>query len=252
VSITTHGQSGHPRRGARRAELAVRIKAINRESRLVRGTFDAKLCRYLASGSFVGSPINLTLLVISAKHNSSRSLSGKEMAEMAFFKREKSVWPNATTKPVSSPPNILTAPLPADDKRMTRLPEPVRAVVEPSNRLAKGCKVSGKLSFAGPALIDGEVDGDVTANGSVTIGESALVTALIRAASITVAGKVAADLTASQRIEIQSSAKVHGNLTSPVLVIHEGAVVNGDLAIRRQDIHDGRKVTVFPGSVPQN
>lgn len=147
--------------------------------------------------------------------------------------------------------NILMALLPADDKSTTRLPQPARAVVETSNRLARGCKVSGKLSFEGPTLIDGEIDGEVTAKGSVTIGGSGSVAAPIRAVSITVAGKVAGDLTASQRIEIQSSAKVLGNLTSPVLVIHEGAVVNGNCAIQREDTHEGRKVALFPGSALQ-
>ncbi len=170
---------------------------------------------------------------------------------MALLKRKKSVWPDATTKPETSPSDILEAPLPADDKHITRLPQPTHAVVEASNRLARGCKVSGKISFEGPTFIDGEIDGEVTAKGSITIGESALVTAPISAASITVAGKVVGDLTASQRIEIQCPAKVLGHLTSPVLVIHEGAVVNGDCAIQREDTHGGRKVTMFTGSVPQ-
>ncbi len=171
---------------------------------------------------------------------------------MALFTREKCVWPNATRKPEASPQNtLLMAPIPADDKHITRRPQPSRAVVEASNRLARGCKVSGKLSFTGPTLIDGEVDGEITAKDGVTIGESGWVTAPIRAASITVAGAVAGDLTASQRIEIRSSAKVLGNLTSPVLVIHEGAVLNGSCAIQREDTPDGRKVTVFPVAAPQ-
>ena len=89
--------------------------------------------------------------------------------------------------------------------------------------------MSGKLSFEGPARIDGQVDGEITAKDRLMIGESAVVTAQIKAASIIVAGKVSGDITASQRIEIRPSAKVVGNLTAPILVVHEGAVFRGPL-----------------------
>ena len=45
-----------------------------------------------------------------------------------------------------------------------------------------------------------------------------MVTAQIRAASVSVAGKVSGDIIATQRIEIRPSAKVSGNITAPVLV----------------------------------
>jgi len=55
------------------------------------------------------------------------------------------------------------------------------------------------------------------------IGESAAVTAQIRAASIIVAGEVKDEITASQSIELRPSARVLGKLTAPKLVVHEGA-----------------------------
>jgi cytoskeletal protein CcmA (bactofilin family) len=112
--------------------------------------------------------------------------------------------------------------------------------------LDKGSKISGKISFEGPARIDGEVDGEVTAKDSVAIGETAVVTAQIRAASVTVAGKVSGDIVATQRIEIRPSAKVNGNLTAPVLVVHEGAHFEGHCSMQPEGVREDRKVTVFP------
>jgi hypothetical protein len=43
--------------------------------------------------------------------------------------------------------------------------------------------------------------------------------ASIKGVSIIVAGTVSGDLSASQRIELQTSAKVSGNLTAPKLVV---------------------------------
>lgn len=112
--------------------------------------------------------------------------------------------------------------------------------------LDRGSKITGKVSFEGPARIDGEVDGEINAKDSLAIGESAVVTAQIRAGSVSVAGKVSGDIVATQRIEIRPSAKVNGNVTAPVLSIQEGAQFEGHCSMQPEGIREDRKVTVFP------
>jgi cytoskeletal protein CcmA (bactofilin family) len=112
--------------------------------------------------------------------------------------------------------------------------------------LDRGTKVSGKLSFDGPARIDGEVDGEITSKDSLHIGETAVVTAQIRAAAIIVGGKVSGDITGTQKIEIRPSAKVAGNLAAPLLSIHEGAQFEGHCSMQPEAAREDRKVTVFP------
>ena len=106
--------------------------------------------------------------------------------------------------------------------------------------------MSGKLNFEAAARIDGQIDGEINAKDSIVIGESAVVTAKINAASIILAGTVSGEISASQRIEIRPSAKVQGTLTTPKLVIHEGAVFEGRCAMRPERAHDGRKASVLP------
>ena len=43
--------------------------------------------------------------------------------------------------------------------------------------LGKGSRVTGKLSFEGPAQIDGHVDGEISAQDLLTVGEGAVVNA---------------------------------------------------------------------------
>jgi cytoskeletal protein CcmA (bactofilin family) len=112
--------------------------------------------------------------------------------------------------------------------------------------LDPGCRVSGKLNFEAAARIDGLIDGEINAKDSIVIGESAVVTAKISAASIILAGTVSGEITASQRIEIRPSAKVQGTLTTPKLVIHEGALFEGRCAMGPEKAHDGRKVSLLP------
>jgi cytoskeletal protein CcmA (bactofilin family) len=111
--------------------------------------------------------------------------------------------------------------------------------------LDAGSRISGKLYFETPARIDGHVEGEITAKDALTIGESAVVSAQIKADSVIVAGKVSGDIIAIHRIEIRPSAKVLGNITAPTLVINEGALFEGHCAMQ-PEAHDDRKVTVFP------
>lgn len=107
-----------------------------------------------------------------------------------------------------------------------------QAAPEPSAYLDKASKVSGKLNFEGAVRIDGEVEGEIVAKESITIGETAVLKAQIKAASIVVSGTVSGELTASQRIEIRASAKVSGNITAPKLVVQEGAIFEGNCAMK--------------------
>ena len=129
-----------------------------------------------------------------------------------------------------------------DDSARHRGPAPA----EGRAYLDRGSKITGKISFDGAARIDGEVDGEISSKDSLTIGESAVVTAQIRAASVSVAGKVSGDIVATQRIEIRPSAKVSGNITAPVLSVQEGAQFEGHCSMQPEGIRDDRKVTVFP------
>jgi cytoskeletal protein CcmA (bactofilin family) len=174
---------------------------------------------------------------------------------MALFTKEpeKNVKfdPNAriqqpTAAPVT-PTVVTTSPLPSEKPATPATPmRPAPAAPASDSRayLDSGSKISGKLSFDGPTRIDGQVDGEITGKDSLTIGESAVVTAQIRAAAIIVAGKVSGDIIATNRIEIRPSAKVIGNLTAPVLVVHEGALFEGHCSMQ-PEASQSAKITVF-------
>jgi cytoskeletal protein CcmA (bactofilin family) len=166
---------------------------------------------------------------------------------MALFNKEpeKNVRPDPSVRP--QPMQAVPVPPPAPPEGRGVPPRQQSApALEARAYLDRGSKVSGKLSFEGPARIDGQVDGEITAKDSVMVGESAVVTAQIKAASVIVGGKVSGDITASQRIEIRPSAKVLGNLTAPILVVHEGAIFEGHCAMQPESAREDRKVTVFP------
>ena len=93
--------------------------------------------------------------------------------------------------------------------------------------LGRGSKLVGKITFEEPAEIDGSVDGEVYSNGHLTIGKSALVKAKIGGQEIVVMGTVEGDINAAKRLALKQSARVKGNISTPVLSVEEGVVFDG-------------------------
>jgi cytoskeletal protein CcmA (bactofilin family) len=165
---------------------------------------------------------------------------------MALFNKEpdkgpkmQPVQPSNVANSQTQPTLSVAQPAPAHRAAPT-------APAEGRAYLDRGSKISGKLNFDGPARIDGEVDGEIIAKDSLNIGETAVITAQIKASSIVVAGKVSGDITGTQKIEIRPSAKVAGNLAAPLLVIQEGALFEGHCSMQPEAAREDRKITVFP------
>ena len=115
--------------------------------------------------------------------------------------------------------------------------------------LGKGSRVTGKLAFEGTVRIEGQVEGEITAQDALTIGESAVVNAQITGTSVVVHGRVTGDITARKRLEIRAPGKVSGNISTPSLVIHEGVIFEGQCTMSGTEAaraDKDRKVAFFP------
>lgn len=103
--------------------------------------------------------------------------------------------------------------------------EPVRE--EPVAHLYKGSRVTGQLTFRGPATINGTVEGEVLCHGVLTVGEEAEIRAKISAEAVVIRGKVEGDVAAKQKVELEAPARLLGNIAAPRLVVAEGVVFDG-------------------------
>lgn len=112
--------------------------------------------------------------------------------------------------------------------------------------LGKGTRIAGKLAFEGTARIEGEVEGEITCNGTLLIGENALVSAAVEATNVIINGKVTGDITATRKLEIRAPGKLFGNVATPSLVIEEGVVFEGHCSMGAKE-ERGKKVTLLAG-----
>jgi cytoskeletal protein CcmA (bactofilin family) len=108
--------------------------------------------------------------------------------------------------------------------------------------LGKGTKVTGTLVFEGTGRIEGRVEGEISAQDVLTIGEGATVSAKITGTLVVIEGHVTGDVIARQRLELRATGRVHGNVSTPSLVVHEGAILDGQCKMGGIDSKPARDV----------
>jgi len=101
--------------------------------------------------------------------------------------------------------------------------------------LGRGTEFEGKLIFEGSVRIDGVFNGQIYTKGTLVIGETAKIRAEIDAKSLIISGEVYGDLKASQRVEIHAPGKLYGNINTPVLVIEEGVIFEGNCKMTTEE-----------------
>ena len=90
--------------------------------------------------------------------------------------------------------------------------------------------MQGKLVFRDPVdlKISGTFEGSLDTKGSLTIGEGAVVNAEIKGEDISIAGKVIGNISAVGKLVLAKTAHVIGDINVSILVIEEGAYLEGN------------------------
>ena len=106
---------------------------------------------------------------------------------------------------------------------------------QPATRsvIGAGMRVQGPCTFSDGLQIDGEVLGDVTAEGGqssvLVIGEGGIVQGAISADHVVIGGSVVGPVLARELLELQSKARVQGDVRYKTLEMQQGAVIAGQL-----------------------
>jgi len=90
----------------------------------------------------------------------------------------------------------------------------------------------GELVGEENCLVHGRVEGTCDLQGHLMLGPTAHWNGDITAAHVVIAGEVIGDVNASDRLELRATARIRGNLMSPVITIAQGAVCDGKIRRR--------------------
>jgi cytoskeletal protein CcmA (bactofilin family) len=94
--------------------------------------------------------------------------------------------------------------------------------------IGKAVFVTGHVHCSEDLTIDGRVEGTIElGDHSLTIGVGAGVKADLVAKNITICGTVTGNVVATDRVELQATGSVSGDITAPKFAMADGAVLTG-------------------------
>jgi cytoskeletal protein CcmA (bactofilin family) len=91
----------------------------------------------------------------------------------------------------------------------------------------EGTEIEGKVTFTGTVLLNGRMRGEIVSNDSLVVGEKGVVNASIHAGIVEISGEVVGNVSATDRIELHANCRVFGDIEAPVVIIDEGALLEG-------------------------
>ncbi len=120
-----------------------------------------------------------------------------------------------------------------------------------SSYIAPGAKIHGEISGKAELVIDGEFEGQVWLDHSVTIGSQGFVKGEIAARIVRVAGKVKGNLRAADKVEILATGTIEGDVVSPRITIADGAFLKGKVEMTEVNLSKETATAQQPGGKNQ-
>jgi cytoskeletal protein CcmA (bactofilin family) len=97
----------------------------------------------------------------------------------------------------------------------------------------QGSEFEGKLSFKDTVRIDGVFRGEIASENTLVVGESGEIFATVRSRTVVIAGSVTGDVVARDRLVLQKTARLEGDVEAGSLQMEDGAVLNGRIAMKK-------------------
>lgn len=127
---------------------------------------------------------------------------------------------DATANNYNTPSQVVSPARPAN------VPTPN---TDRSSIVSIGSTWNGTLKIDGSVRVEGQLSGEIEARDTVWIAEGAEVDAKVRASVVSIAGRFQGQVDCSERLEITPTGRVKAELATKSLVVHEGAIVEGQI-----------------------
>jgi len=137
----------------------------------------------------------------------------------------------------ATPSNLYTTDQPASTGRaLSESDAMARDIKEGrlSGFVGHGTTLSGDTQFHAMLRVDGHLIGSVSSEaGTLIIGNNGQVDANVSVAAAMINGAVHGDIVATEKLQLGRTARVMGNISSPRLIIEEGAIYEGTCSMLR-------------------
>jgi len=108
--------------------------------------------------------------------------------------------------------------------------------------LGVGTEYRGKLDFVGTVRIDGRFEGEISTEGDLILGRKASVTGSVTVGRLTSCGRIEGDVVVKERTLLEKTSVLNGTLNTPVLVMEQGAILEGGIIMTKEGVAASAKV----------
>ena len=103
------------------------------------------------------------------------------------------------------------------------------------NKISKGSFFKGDITSDGDFRIDGKIEGSVTTESKVVLGETGFFKGHIECARAEIFGQIEGSIHAQEYLSVKKSAVIKGDIVSPLLGVEQGAVIVGRCNMTSKD-----------------
>jgi cytoskeletal protein CcmA (bactofilin family) len=97
----------------------------------------------------------------------------------------------------------------------------------PLSIIANGMRIVGDIETTGVLKVDGRIDGSVNGARQVLLGRGASIHGAVLADEVVIGGVVDGGIVAKERLELQATAIVNGDIETKSIIVLVGARING-------------------------
>ncbi len=115
------------------------------------------------------------------------------------------------------------------------------------NVLNSDVEIKGTLKFTGELTFDGKLDGDINSEGTLNLGDNAVVKGTVDVGSVVVRGKITGNVIAKDKIDIKAKTELFGDIRASKLVIEEGVTFVG-----KSEVNPNKVAPSVPPSRTEN
>ena len=102
--------------------------------------------------------------------------------------------------------------------------------------------VEGNIKATEAIRVEGNVNGDVSSEGTLVISSTGKVVGNIKGNNIMIAGTIEGDLLSGGRTEVASTGKIIGNIRTKSLIVDENAVFQGQCTMNPDGVTPPRAI----------
>lgn len=121
---------------------------------------------------------------------------------------------------------------PSNDRPATRLD--TGAAESSMSVIGSGMRITGDIESNGVIKVEGVVEGAVRGARQLLLGKGGAIHGDVHAVDAVLGGTIVGNVVASERVEVQGTSSIEGDILTRSLVVYEGGVINGNVRMGEQ------------------